>query len=94
MSLFIGRERKSRGEESLPGLFGLPALPLLPPKAAEEKRGCGDTPRPGRRASRPPAPPAFPLFRVNRKALSRCTDLVGFTLFLKIGQIFFVLGLA
>ena len=110
------------------GLGIIPVLLLLPPSAAEEKRGCGDTPiganlsdrlsgtggkagdegeassplhdgtsigtvpscrgelaspvcstrtealkfapmgdtpRPGRRASRPPAPPAFPVLWVN-----------------------------
>ena len=51
------------------GLVRLPVLSVLPPSAAEEKRGCGDIPHPVRRASRPPAPPAFPSFRVNAQAL-------------------------
>src|SRR5271166_2541208 len=43
-----------------PGLFDVPELLVLPHSATEGKMGCGDTPRPGRRASRPPEPPAFP----------------------------------
>jgi hypothetical protein len=60
LSVYTFDVSKTTFEDKDTGLVSLPELPVLPPTVAGEVKGCEDTSRSGRRAHRPPAPPAFP----------------------------------